>query len=273
MAMEKMSRREFLKWGAGGLAFLAELSLSTNARAELEKLLTGREFIRESFEAGIERLKREVYEAQRERFYVFVRKGELSGWLNIEETMSLDMGKSIDLLPLLEDGKVAEMHFVHTHPLLVVETDKMVPQETLDKIKRSRKSDFPLLPSSTDFATVAKQKRFLLERGLPQKLSHSVLDPAGIWTYDADIEHPAMKDISKIKEPLTEGESVPDADLLVMSAEESALFRLGLELQTRQEQFYKNKAGIADTRAMEDLKSWGKDAWGVRLGFVPYASE
>lgn len=43
--MNQFSRREFLKFGAGALAFLRELSIPREALAKLEELLSHREFI------------------------------------------------------------------------------------------------------------------------------------------------------------------------------------------------------------------------------------
>jgi len=250
----------------GGAAFLAGFSLTREVRAELEKILSGREFLDESFEEGISRLRRDVFEKDGERFYVYVKKGQIAGWLNIEDTMSLDMGKSIDLLPLLEDADVEEMHFLHTHPVAILEADKLLPPDTLREMRVTRKSNFPLLPSSQDIATLAKQKRFLAERNLPQKLSHSVLDPAGLWKYDVDLAHQGMKYISMGRKPLKDGERIPDDELLVMSPEESAQFRLGLELIHQQEQFYGDRIGMTEKK-IEELKRWAEKEWGVFLDF------
>lgn len=267
--MNNLSRREFLKFGAGALAFLKELSLPKSALAKLEELLGKREFIKESFEEGIERLKQEVYENRNERFFVFVKKGEISGWLNIEDKMSLDMGFSIDLLPILEDDKIEELHFVHTHSLTIVEIDQLLPPAVLEKIKKEKRSNFPLLPSAADMAALAKQKRFLLEKKLPQKLINSALDPAGIWTYDVDLNHPEIQKISKSKEPLKEGETRPDDDFLTPSPEESVLFRMGMEILNRQEIFYKNGEGI-NPKNLKELQNWYKTKYGATVTFTPH---
>lgn len=250
----------------GGAALLAGLSLARDTMAELERLMSGREFLVESFAEGVSRLRREVYESDSERFYVYVKKRQIAGWLNIEDTMTLDMGKSIDLLPLLEDADVEVMHFFHTHPLAIIEKDKLLPPEQLRKMRETKTSNFPLITSSQDIATVAVQKRFLAERNLPQKLTHSVIDPAGKWTYDVDLAHEAMRDISKSSAPLKDGERVSDEELLVMSPQESAQFRLSMELLAQQERFYKDGVGITAEK-INDLQRWARERWGVRLDF------
>lgn len=268
--MNKFSRREFLKFGAGAITvFLKELLIPKEVFAKLEELLGKREFIKESFDEGAERLRKEVFESKTERYFVFVKKGETTGWLNIEDKMSIDMGFSINLLPILEDGEVEEMHFVHTHPLAIAEVDKLLPPNVLIEIELKQKSNFPLLPSSADIATLAKQKRFLLDKKLPAKITHSVLDPAGRWTYDVDLNHPEIQKISESKEPLKEGETKSEDELLVMSPEESTLFRMGMELLSRQEFFYKDGRGI-NSQNLEELIDWYETKYGVTLGFKRY---
>ncbi|OGZ08573.1 MAG: hypothetical protein A3D65_04945 [Candidatus Lloydbacteria bacterium RIFCSPHIGHO2_02_FULL_50_13] len=255
-----------------GAAFLAGLSLARDTEAALEQILSGREFLDESLEEGISRLRRDVYERDNERFFVYVKKGQITGWLNIEDTMSLDMGKSIDLLPILEDAGIEEMHFLHTHPVAILEADKLLPPDVIREMRKTKKSSFPLIPSSQDIATLAKQKRFLAERDLPQRLTHSVLDPAGLWKYDVDLAHQAMKDISISRKPMKDGERVSDEELLVMSPEESAQFRLGLELVHQQGRFYEDGIGVTEKR-LEELLRWAKAQWGVSLEFSPHTRQ
>lgn len=249
-------------------AFLKELAIPKQALAKLEELLGEREFIREGFDAGIQRLKKEVYENEKERFFVFVKKGKTTGWLNIEDKTSLDVGFSIDLLPILEDGEIEEMHFVHTHPLAMVEADKLLPPDVLSKIMRDQQSNFPLLPSSADIAALAKQKIFLSKKKLPPKLTHSVLDPAGMWTYDVDLEHPEIKKISEFKESLGEDEIKSEEELLTKRSEESTLFIMGMEIISRRDIFYKNGEGI-NQQNLEELKNWYKTKYGVTINYYP----
>lgn len=269
--MNKFSRREFLKLGGGALAaaFLKELAMPKWALAKLEEVLDKREFIKESFDEGIKRLRKEVFESETERYFVFVKKGETAGWLNIEDKMSVDMGFSINLLPMLEDGGIEEMHFVHTHPLAIAEADKLLPPSALREIRIKQKSNFPLLPSSSDIAVLAKQKRFLLDKKLPAKITHSVLDSAGRWTYDVDLNHPEIQKISESKEPLKENETKSEDELLVMSPEESTLSRMGLELLSRQELFYKDSRGI-NPQNLEELIEWYGTKYGAKLEFKRY---
>ena len=264
--MEKYSRREFIKAIAGGTALLASFSLPREVFAKLEQLMNGREFLGESFEEGISRLHRDVYEKENERFYVYVKKGQIVGWLNIEDAMSLDMGNSIDLLPLLLDAEVEAMHFVHTHPLALMDVDRLLPPEKLQKIRETQRSDFPLVPSAQDIATLARQKRFLAEKNLPQKLSHSVVDPAGQWTYDVDLANPHANILSRYQKPIKDGERISDEELLVMSPEESAQFRLSLEMLDQQKRFYHDGIGMTDEK-LEALKRWAREQWGVSLEF------
>ena len=97
----------------------------------------------------------------------------------------------------------------------------------------------------------------------------SVLDPAGMWTYDVDLENPRIKTISKFKEPIKDGERKSDDELIVMSPEESTLFGMDLEISSRQREFYQNSQGL-NPKNLEELKNWYKEKYGVTLKFTPH---
>ena len=265
---EKLSRREFLKTGLAGGAFFAEIFSSKRALAELEKLLPAREFFNETFAQGLDRLRTAVFEEKQERFFAYVKKNKTEGWLNIEGVMMEDMGQSIDLLPLLEDAKIEMMHFVHTHPILMAEKKKLLPPETIQEAKRDKKTKFPFLPSSADILTLLRQKIFMKEQGMRYQLKHSVLDPAGIWEYDVDPSHPKMEEITKsLQYEKKRGKT--DDELIIALPHEEMEFGLDLQLQDKQQRFYKDSAGITE-RELKNLQDWAKKEWGIILTFTPY---
>jgi len=268
---KNFSRREFLKTGVVGGVFLAEILSSKTAIAALEELLTTREFISETYEAGLSRLRKDVFEKETERFYAFVKKGNKVGWLNVEDVMTVDLGKSINLLPILSDAGVDTLHFVHTHPLFIAKLDRLLPVPMLEAAKKNKRTNFPLMPSSTDILTLAMQKAYVKEHGMRYSLKHSVLDPAGIWEYDVDISNPSVaKAIKSMKEAEKDSARIkPDDELLSMQPHESFMTILGLELYEQQQLFYKGLTGIAPAK-MKNLENWAKNKWGVRFNFKSF---
>lgn len=272
---ENPSRREFLKTAIAGGAFLAEVIASKEARAELEEILKTRELIKETFEQGLQRLQKEVYENKKERFFVFVKKGGKEGWINIEAAATEDSGMSINLLPLLTDAVLEEMHFVHTHPLDIVAKDYHLTPSEISAARMKHESPFPLLPSSADLETVVWQKAFLAGRRSKVKLTNSVLDPAGIWTYDADLSHPKMKPLERgAQERIARiGKKPTEEELMTADSGEGALIVLNSLLQEQQDKFYKAKGPSMTLDLIGRLKKWAKVEWGITLDFTPYAGQ
>ncbi|OHA04434.1 MAG: hypothetical protein A2934_00350 [Candidatus Sungbacteria bacterium RIFCSPLOWO2_01_FULL_47_10] len=264
--MKDLSRREFFKISAGGLAFLSELSVSREARAKLEEIFAERAFVEEDYEKGIDRLRTAVFEKEIESNWLFVEKGKKHGWLDIGKDMSIDSGSSIELLPILEDRDVSRMHFSHTHPIAVLKADKEISEPELEDAKKVRKSNLPSLPSPADIRTRALQKIFLRSNNLPQKLEHSVFDPSGRWFYDVDVDHPMIALITKKENPVPE--DAPDTDKLVPSPGESAMMRMGFEIAGQQDYFRREKRIALEPllRFQERMKK----EWGVELRYEPY---
>lgn len=257
---EKLSRREFLKAGLAAGAFLAELSIPKAARAQLERLLATQEFVAERFEGTIARLRKSVWDEKNEVLWVHVKKGSKEGALNILESSTETGAQGIDLTPLYEDKDVSRVYAVHTHPASIYSVDPAFPKEIAARIKKERKSNFPLLPSGGDIAEYAADKVRLGEKGITRELKHFVVEPSGLWSYEVNLEHQAMKNAVRGL----------DLDTLADMYAASPALRmvLGNDLDEQQKKIYR-EGGIS-ARNFEELNTWAKKEWGITFSYQPF---
>lgn len=248
---EKLSRREFLKASLTAGAFLAELSLPREVRAQLEKLLKTQEFIPENLESTIARLQREVWNNKNEVLWAYVKKGSWEGAMNIMEITDETSAKSVDLAPLYLDKDVSMVHILHTHPANAYFHYSLFPRGKVLEIIKERKSKFPLPPSGDDIVASALDKQIMKQLGLSREAQHSVVEPTGVWTYDVDLEHPVIKALIGGKGSSDILQRFIDADILMM-----------------QDKIYR-EGGISD-KNLADFKNWFKDVWGVALSYQPF---
>lgn len=240
--------------GAGaGAALLAEL-FPGQALAQLEALLPRHEFLHLGFEAGIDRLRKEVFQNGKERFYVFLKKGRKMGWLNIEEHSTFDQVQSIDLIPLFNDQEIEEMHFFHTHPFGAgVESKTIHERENVkDNVVREaiskRKSPLALIPSAADI----KMALIITEASRKWKtnaIKFSLVDPAGVWDFELDENHEKIKNIKTDK---------------------FFLQLLGIQLDEWQKMFFESETPGIMQKRVRDFQKWAQDRWGIRITFQPH---
>lgn len=179
---KEMSRRDFLRLSAraGSLAFLMELGFSKNVFAQLEKVFKGREFITKNFDEGLRLLREKVWDAK-EHFWIYVAKGDRGGWIDAAEQATDSGVTSIALEPLLRDKTVTKIHLAHTHPPIGYDPQK--PRKSV-----------PAIPSDHDIMVAAYNKAYARMSKYPlERLRFSVLDSTGIWHYDPDPDHDAIR--------------------------------------------------------------------------------
>ena len=256
---EKLSRREFLTVGLGAAAFLAELAIPEQARAQLEKLLASQESAAERFEDTIARLKKMVWENKNEVLWVHVKKGSKEVALNILKSGSETAAEGVDVMALYKDKEVSRVYLVHTHPASVYFKDPAFPKDIAGQIHKEKKSKFPFIPSGGDIAECAADKVRLKEMGLKRETGHFVVEPSGVWSYDVDLEHPQMK-----AAPLHR-----DADTLADMYAGSPALRmvLGADLDTQQKKIHK-EGGISG-KNLKEFQGWAKKEWGVKFSYQP----
>lgn len=263
-----ISRREFLKGAAGGAALLSELFNSREAFAQLEKLLPVREFIPESFETGIERLRKDTFEKANERFYVFVKKGTISGWLNIEASSDSMGVTTIELTNLFVDEKIEEMHFVHTHPFMSVAAFQGLSQEQVRRGKEKKKSLHPYPPSIIDIKSMIGIQLVLKQKKNNAAVKESAVDPAGCWTFKADLDHKQVKKIIKGIEAemsISPGRRIADREVMNLT-----LNTFELELMEQRKRIHEAETEGAMLKRIRDYNGWIKTKWGVHQTFRPH---
>lgn len=196
---EGIPRRQFVKEVIGGgvaTALLAEFGFPQKVLAQLEEILKIREFMDISFDEGIKHLQGYVWNKEEEHFWIYLEKGDKRGWIDVVEKSSADQARSINIAPLFEDRNVKKLYFAHTHPSNFYSREKMLPEDTAFKLAREKRSNFPLPPGADDILSVLSKKLFMNDGDLPRhEMKHYVVDPTGIWEYDVDENHPAMKKI------------------------------------------------------------------------------
>lgn len=186
MRERELSRREFLKFGIGALAFLAELGLPKDIFAQLEEILKKREFITEDFEKGLAALKEKVWDTK-EHFWVYVKKDTKKGWIDAAESTTEMSVTAIGLEPILRDKEVKEIHFVHTHPPYGYS-----PRKNRDEMR------IPAMPSHYDLTYAAYLRAYAQFNSFPlERMRIAVLDATGTWRYDVDPEHEAMRELMR----------------------------------------------------------------------------
>lgn len=268
MESAPISRREFLKDAAAGAVLLSELFTSREALAQLEKLLPTREFIPESFEAGIERLRRDTFEKENERFYVFVKKGATSGWLNIEASSDSMGVTTIELTNLLVDEKIEEMHFVHTHPFMSVAVFQGLSPEQIKRGKEKKKSLHPYPPSIIDIKSMISIQLVLKQKKNNATVKESAVDPAGYWTFTADLDHKEIKKIIKGIEAemsISPGRRIADREVM-----NHTLNTFELELIEKRKRIHAAETEGAMQKRIRDYNEWIKTKWGVHQTFRPH---
>ncbi|OHA04785.1 MAG: hypothetical protein A2934_02525 [Candidatus Sungbacteria bacterium RIFCSPLOWO2_01_FULL_47_10] len=259
---KNISRREFLKTAAGSAAFLSWLSLPDEARAKLEEILDSRESREERFEDVIARMRNVVYEKANEEYWAHIKKHEKEYSVNIRSHATASSSSRIDLFPLFEDHDVSRIDFLHTHPAALLRTQYAVPEDKLNEIFRRKKGSYALIPSADDFLTLWGDTAKMRERGTAGDLTHSVVEPSGVWSYDADLDHPFIRNLS-----------YPGADIDSFSEMIRNDFRLrGVlhdELRHRETRIIAS-GGMAK-RDLSELREWGKREYGIGISYQPFA--
>lgn len=204
--LENPSRRNFLKSAAVAGVFLAELSVSGPARAALETLFGTQEYRNESLDELLVRLEREVYLQTNEVFWAWVKRGEDTYAINIAKKTTDRSAHGIDLTPLHEDPAVEKAYLLHTHPAALFLADPQFPRDKAERIISEQRSAFVNIPSAGDIMEMLADRVRLNELNLKREIKHFVVDPSGVWTYDADLGHPFFKDLLRGGEGDTQAE-------------------------------------------------------------------
>lgn len=263
---EKLSRREFLKAGIiTGKALLAELILPEKARAQVEKLIGPLTFFEETFENSLKRIKKEVFTSPIEVFWAYIKKEGRQGLLDIQSPivgagLQTDRAAgSIDILPILEDREIEEVDFIHTHPAILYKKSPwraLVPNGTYEEALRTQKTKLPLIPSGRDIVNVMGRKLYIEDRGFTQLTKDIVVEPSGVWIYDANVNH------SRILSFFKDGEKISAKTL----RENKRLWEeLERDLTNRQSKFWKEGGITPET--LEDFKKWAEKEWGIFFSY------
>lgn len=194
------SRREFLKETFGGgiaTALLAELGFPKKVLAQLEEVLKVREFMDISLEEGVQRLEGYVWDKKEEHYWIYIERGEKRGWIDIVRIATEDeIKKVINIAPLFDDAAITKLYFMHTHPVDIYRKDKLLTDEAIELLAKERRSNFPLPPTGNDIISIIRAKRFMREDNSPaHEIKHLMAEPAGVWEYDVDENHPKMKEV------------------------------------------------------------------------------
>lgn len=257
-----LTRREFLEKSAaiaGGI-FLAWLSLSEEALAKLEDLLAMQEFIEEDFQKTLLRLKREVYENNKEVLWAHIKKGGREYAVNIIRKATEAMVESVDLARLYEDKDVERICLAHTHPIKMLMHHFSFPKEKAENVFREKRSDYPLMPSGTDFIDLLANKIAMQEQSIKCEPIHFLVEPSGVWRYDVDPGHPFWKENIR---PSEEGS-------LAASVRSSSLLRLLLdgEFANKEKEIFESDGMKEDD--FQKLKEWAKKEYGISLDYKKF---
>ncbi|OGZ97285.1 MAG: hypothetical protein A3I44_00645 [Candidatus Sungbacteria bacterium RIFCSPLOWO2_02_FULL_51_17] len=257
----KLSRREFLQGSAmTGAMFLAELAIPAPIRAQLEKLLGTQEVIRETLDDMLTRLQGDVYDKNEEEVWAHIQKGDFSGSMNIRLASTKNELRTINLAPLYADANVSSVAIAHTHTAAFYRSEKILPETTIQHIEKQKKSEVPLIVSATDIIAALVQKITLKAKRPDRIVKEFLLEPAGMWTYDVDPNHPRIQQLLVLQDQ-RESPAAMEEEMRFMSS-------LGKELDQWQKKFCEGEGATSDD--IQKFIRWGKDRWGISFTFKKF---
>ncbi|OGZ07713.1 MAG: hypothetical protein A3C93_06495 [Candidatus Lloydbacteria bacterium RIFCSPHIGHO2_02_FULL_54_17] len=260
---ENISRREFLKAAAVGGLLLSEFVLPASARAALEKLLNSQEYYNETLEELLTRLELAVYESDTEVMWAWVERGGKSYAMNILHKATDRTAHGVNLTPLHEDRAVEKAYLLHTHPAALFLVDPKFPRAKAEQIVRERESRYARIPSSGDIMEMVADRVRLNEMNLKREIKHFVVEPSGVWSYDADLAHPFFKDIFS---------GTPEGDTQAEMARGN--WSLGMTLQGALEDWQERlngEKGMSEETRKEFIAVFAKE-YGVTFSYTPRAA-